>query len=235
MREPTRLESAHIDSFNSILNHDLIAVDDEGMRGLGEKLDATPGVFSLLPEWANVILAPELHQTTPRFNGLGCRWRTKEPLPPFGGEFWLTDIYIALLQEPPDLTWETSPEEDRRLCEELRIIDSTPSAATGQLAAIRVQPNVNPLEVWYYDMNLNTAVGRDRQYVRMNVTYPEYLDSLLATKGTFGWQYLYTDVSLRSEGLEGVAFALTSMIEVFPEIFSKHDYTSLADRLQERL
>ncbi|MEV0226424.1 hypothetical protein [Streptomyces sp. NPDC050704] len=235
MREPTHLESAHIDSFNEILNSESITVEHEEFRELGEVVDATPGVFSLLPEWKDVILGAELHRKTPRFNGLGCHWNTNEELPSFGGEFWITDVYVSLLQDPPDLAWEGSPDEERRLFEEFRVIDSTPSAATGQMTAIRVQPNVDPLEIWYFDMNLNTVEGWDRQYVRMNLTYPEYLNALLLTKGTFGWQYLYADVSLRSEGFEGVVYALESMIEVFPDVFPGQDYASLADRLQERL
>jgi hypothetical protein len=235
MRNLSEIESVHIASFNEILTCDLMTVDDSELQELGEPLATTPGVFSLLPEWKDVILGSELARETPRFNGLGCRWRTKEPLAPFGGEFWITDLFVALLQDPPDLTWEDTPAEERALYEQFRIVDSTPVAATGQFTAVRVQPAVDPLEVWYYDMNLNTVEGCDRQYVRMDLTYPEYLDALLLTKGTFGWQYLYTDVRLRSDGFEGVLFSLQSMVETFPQIFPRHDYTSLAARLQERM
>ena len=33
----------------------------------------------------------------------------------------------------------------------------------------------------------------------MDVDYCEYLDALLLTKGTFGWQYLFTEASLRDD------------------------------------
>lgn len=68
----------------------------------------------------------------------------------------------------------------------------------------------------------------------MEVTYREYLDALLVTKGTYGWQYLYTDVSL-GRGFGGVRRYLQGMIELFPEIFPNHDYSPLVERLEARL
>ncbi|QIP88024.1 hypothetical protein GLX30_32915 [Streptomyces sp. Tu 2975] len=235
MRKPTEIESAHIASVDEILACDLMTVEDHEMEELGEQLEAAPGVFLLLPEWKDVPLGSELARRTPRFNGLGCRWRTKEPLAPFEGEFWITDLFVALLQEPPDLAWEGTPAEESALYEQFRVVDSTPVAATGQFTAVRVQPGVAPLELWYYDMDLNTVEGRDRQYVRLELTYPDYLDALLLTKGTFGWQYLFADVSLRSEGFERVLFSLRSMVEAFPRLFPDHDYSDLRARLEARL
>lgn len=41
-------------------------------------------------------------------------------------------------------------------------------------------------EIWF-------SVNTDGTLVRLDLTYPEYLETLLLTRGLFGWQYLYAD------------------------------------------
>ncbi len=69
----------------------------------------------------------------------------------------------------------------------------------------------------------------------MDITYCQYLDALLLTKGTYGWQYLYTDISLRRGDFDETVRYLRGMLEVFPEIFPQHDYRELRERLEARL
>ncbi|AOS64546.1 hypothetical protein [Actinoalloteichus hymeniacidonis] len=56
---------------------------------------------------------------------------------------------------------------------------------------------------------------------------------MLPTKGTYGWQFLFADISLRRGDFHEVAGYLQGMVDVFPELFPG-DYTELRDRLAER-
>ncbi|MGI5424124.1 hypothetical protein [Streptomyces sp. CA-179760] len=55
------------------------------------------------------------------------------------------------------------------------------------------------------------------------------------TKGTFGWQYLFTDVSLRGDDFGETGRRLNDMLTVFPELFPGYDYQPLRSRLAARL
>ena len=69
----------------------------------------------------------------------------------------------------------------------------------------------------------------------MDIDYCAYLAALRVTKGTFGWQYLFTEVSLAEEDYKNTARRLTDMLDVFPRLFPAHDYSELRARLEERL
>ncbi|WP_275463282.1 hypothetical protein [Streptomyces noursei] len=235
MRTPTESERVLIESLREIRECEELIVDHSGAGQLTDTFEEAPAIFEYLPDWTGVQLSHDLCVNSPRISQIGSRWRIETSQPELHGEFRITDLFTALLKHPPDLTWQGSTCEERDFFASLRVIDDTPIAATGQLAAIRVQPHVDPLEIWYYDMDLNEADGWDKQYVRMDITYPEYIYNLAATKGTFGWQYLFTgELSLRGPYLENIGTHLTAMLEIFPRLFPAWDYTSLANRLEAR-
>ncbi|MFD9219024.1 hypothetical protein ACFWDI_03070 [Streptomyces sp. NPDC060064] len=238
MRSPTDIEQQLFKTQREIEECPHFSVDRSATGELGDCYEESPALFRYLPDWQGVVLSRELCIHSPRITEIGNRWRTNSVsgLPEFHGEFRVTDLFTAVLKHPPELSWSGSSDEERRFFAELRVIDDTPVAATGQLAAIRIQPHVDPLEIWYYDMDLNRAEGWDRQYVRLDLTYTEYIQQLALTKGTFGWQYLFTDeVSLGEPDFKAVRTQLTTMLDVFPVLFPAWDYTELAQRLEARL
>ncbi|PUB22792.1 hypothetical protein C8K30_11214 [Promicromonospora sp. AC04] len=84
--------------------------------------------------------------------------------------------------------------------------------------------------------HLYLALVRDApRYNDLALSYPEYLDVLRLTKGVFGWQLLFVDVSLREPGLRPHLESITTMLEVFPSVFPQHDYAPLQGRLAARL
>ncbi|MFI0465957.1 hypothetical protein ACH347_17935 [Saccharopolyspora sp. 5N102] len=92
------------------------------------------------------------------------------------------------------------------------------------VVSIRVEPNRAPQEIWVWDARIGA--------LQMDLGY---LEALALTKGTFGWQYLFTDASLASDDFHHTARYLKSMLRVFPEIFPHHDYAGLQERLAARL
>jgi hypothetical protein len=165
---------------------------------------------------------------------LGSYWRSAAAPHEIGGEFALSDIYDCLLGAPPDLGWSGSSDRELQFLSELRVIDGTPRSGVGTFGAIRVQPNVDPLEIWYYDPELGPPES-PVPYLRMDVTYCQYLAAVVLAKGTFGWQYLFAKVALRGPWFERRVAVLQGMLRKFPELFPDYDYGPLRARLEERL
>lgn len=100
---------------------------------------------------------------------------------------------------------------------------------------MRIRQDDAPLEIWYSAL---ADIGDEPYppgYIKMEITYCEYLDALLLTKGTYGWQYLYADISLRRSDFQEVFGYLRDMLELFPVEFQQYDYAPLRQRLEARL
>ena len=117
---------------------------------------------------------------------------------------------------------------------ELRMVDFAPVRATGEAAFIRIEPHKDRLEIWYQDRYLFDEDTNTQGFLRMELDYCEYLETLRLTKGAFGWQLLFVDVSLRDREFAWHVENLTAMLETFPAAFPQYDYTPLRHRLQAR-
>ncbi|MDQ1039743.1 hypothetical protein QFZ75_006159 [Streptomyces sp. V3I8] len=234
MREYSPIESALYASFDNLLESSLVEIDFESVGDFTDPSAGKPAEFDERPEWEDVILAGLL-EATPWITELACSWRSakRKKTPQIRGEFRVRNIYDALLKPAPDLAWEKAPDDEKRLVAEFRTIDETPRSGAGLLTAIRVQKHVDPLQIWYYDKDLSRYPGNATDYVPLDIDYVEYMKNLAVTKGIFGWQYLFSDVSL--SGLDRQVVAnLEAMLDIFPTVFPEHDYTPLRDRLEAR-
>jgi hypothetical protein len=192
--------------------------------------DAVPPIAT----WRDMAIGP-LERCALRFTELASYWRTAAPPHELGGEFSVQDYIDAILSnEPPQLGWSGSSESELQFFSELRVIDGTPQSGVGTFSALRIQPNVDPLEMWFYDPELGPPES-DVSYLRMDITYCEYLETLSVTKGVYNWQYLFTDIPLRGPWFERRLAELRPMLRIFPNIFPDYDYRPLAARLEERL
>ncbi|MEV6588568.1 hypothetical protein [Streptomyces acidicola] len=237
-RTPTDIEAKLLQAQQELLDCPVLAVDRSVTGDLSEIFEETPVIFSYLPEWEGVTISRDLCVRSPRLTEIANCWHSEPTagIPEIRGEFRVTDLFTAIRKRPPNLAWTRSSDEEREFFTELRVIDDTPLAATGQLAAVRVQKQADPWELWYYDMELTGVEGRTRQYVKLDLTYPEYVEQLAVTKGTLGWQYLFTDeVSLGHPDFEHVRNQLTAMLDLFPRLFPAWSYAELASRLEARL
>lgn len=215
-------------------NSNMIEVEHEKQGPTLESLEGAAKILSKHRILKDVILDRVLEQCSLRFTELACYWRMSEDSSPsLSGEFRIILFYDAILMRSPNVGWEGSSDAERRLYSEFRIIDDNNArSGTGMFAAVRIQSGVNPLEIWYYT---GSQGGNPWQAVKMELDYCGYLDYLLLTKGTFGWQYLFTETPLTGSDFRHIATRLKKMVDIFPRIFPQHDYTSLAQRLQDRL
>ncbi|MFC4908791.1 hypothetical protein [Actinomadura gamaensis] len=159
-----------------------------------------------------------------RFRGLGRQWTTTEP--GVGGEFFLTSLAHAKPQAYD--SWIDPWEGGKRFpSAELRIIDEHPVTGTGNFAGIRLRPGGGEPELWW-----STIRYADW---RLDIGYREYLDTLLLTRGAFGWQFLFTRAPLATEEFDLVRARLERTLDALPGLFPEDDYTHLKRRFEERL
>ncbi|MGA4993728.1 hypothetical protein [Nonomuraea bangladeshensis] len=145
------------------------------------------------------------------------------------GEFFLRNIYDCLVGRPhPALGDVNLPPGDRSVLATLKIFDEAPFAGEGAVAGLRMPPKGGEPQIWFY-------VTTRTMLHRLHLDYGTYLETLLVTKGAFGWQYLFADVDLSAPPHHDTAENLTAMLEVFPRSFPGHDYEPLRARLRERL
>lgn len=183
--------------------------------------------FSNLEEFEGVSLDPSLQRCYFRFISIAASWEVIDSEVSVAGEFDVAHISDALGGDPPDLGWSAPTAGEVELLSQLRSFDGTTTTGVGHLTALRVQPGVRNPELWFDAGPLGVH--------RMDIDYCAYLETLRATKGTFGWQFLCTEVSLAQEDHADTVRRLSDMLDLFSRLFPAYDYTGLRARLQERL
>ncbi|MFF0730290.1 hypothetical protein ACFYVK_01705 [Streptomyces chartreusis] len=238
IESPTRYEQLLLAALEELgdcpeigVAHQELAVESEaeGLNGASAEQLAAEAMeaAALLPELEHVTIEPAIAEQAPRFRTVAAHWRGNEAAKELTGEFRIPQFYRAIFEPAPPLAWEGSPPDERELLAQFRQIDGHPRSGTGLFGLVRIQQNTAPLEIWVWDARLGAQ--------RMDLDYLGYLEALAVTKGTYGWQYLFTDLSLLSDDLYHVAESAKAMLRRFPDLFPQHDYTELRERLEERL
>ncbi|MGP3991323.1 hypothetical protein [Streptomyces sp. 3N207] len=200
---------------------------NEGIAGFDEDAGST---FRSTAEKYGMELAPYFHRSYVRFNCLWTCWCIEEDDAELVGEFRIANLPDALATTPPPFSVSSDSPAERKLHSELRVIDDRPESGTGHQATIRIQPGASDPELWYFHLGLGT--------IRMDINYQEYLDALILTKGTSGWQFLFCDITEKTKktyDFEMASRHMRTMLDVFPELFPGHDYAPLQARLEARL
>ncbi|MHC3474716.1 hypothetical protein ACYF6T_39320 [Streptomyces sp. 7R007] len=235
MNNLTENEKRHAASLVAIREQPLLNARCGSIEELAEPLEDLLPLYEHNEDWDQVLLDEDMTGCALRFTDLGAQWETTGGLPELYGEYRLLHFYDVFEQDGGPAPMPDATDFQRKFLSELRSFDTTPRSGAGMMSFIRMQPGTSPLEIWYQDI---ADIGEDPYpsgFLKMDITYCQYLDALLLTKGTYGWQYLYTDISLRGSGNQSTVTYLKRMLEVFPEIFPQHDYSVLRDRLEARL
>ncbi|MFF8012285.1 hypothetical protein [Streptomyces sp. NPDC007929] len=230
--EPTAAERAWIDVFAELRDCPDVLLDMDTLEFPDGDVGDADTAFASLAERDGIVLESSLKGCHLRFSDMAAGWgagmtdEDEDPL--FAGEFDVIPLVRALRYSAPVDRWPDPYPDQRELLSELRDFDVTSLSGVGKVASLRIQQGVvhNP-EIWFSDVR-----GGIHQ---MDVDLCGYLDALRITKGTLGWQYLFTNVSLAHDRFEVTVRFLEEMLRVFPGLFPAHDYEPLRVRLAERL
>lgn len=229
------IERAHFASLDSLVQQPLVEVIDERRGEVGESFSELLPLSDFNQDWEAVILDAEILGETLRLDEVAVHWCTREPLPDFFGEYRLPSPYEVLVQDVEPLTKGLSEAIQRDFVRQLRYIDHSYHSGSGSTTYIRMMPSTSPLEVWQHDLAMTGGFPYPYGYVKLDLTYRRYIETLLATKGTWGWQYLFADVRFRGSLLEDAGSNVKHMLDAFPDIFPEFDYAELQQRLEARL
>lgn len=153
-------------------------------------------------------------------------WQSEDH-PTLGGEFQLhSTVDSARHSEYAPTDFSLKPRR-RKILSELRAIDSLSQSGMGAMAGVRLAAEP-PFETWYYSRT-------ERMFRKLSLSPSDYLETVLATKGATGWQYLFADVDFKDSWLEEVGGDLRTMMDTFPALFPEYDYEPLRARLEARL
>ncbi|ADD45703.1 hypothetical protein [Stackebrandtia nassauensis] len=228
MRHLTPYERRLTRMQEEISGNERMSVWEEHNDGLADLDEDAEPTLRMIADKYGMELAPHFHQSFVRFNCLWTRWRIEDA--ELNGEFRIGNLPEALATPPPPFSVRSSTLAERQLHTELRVIDDKPDSGSGHQATLRLQPGTSDPELWYFHLGRGT--------LRMDINYQEYLDALILTKGTSGWQFLFCDITkeLRTDyDFTTAARDIKTMLDVFPELFPNHDYSGLRARLEERL
>ncbi|WP_067814520.1 hypothetical protein [Actinomadura kijaniata] len=183
-----------------------------------------------LSEAAGTVLDPRFKEGLCRFDEISACWSLDSPRE-LGGEFSVVNLHQALAEKAHGHPLEeTLTPDERQRWSELRPFDGHPVTGTGEWVALRVSPDEPMPELWYYHPEIAPYKG-----LRMDIDYCGYLRNLAITKGVYGWQKLFCDItSLDEDDREYFRADMAEMLELFPVLFPDHDYEPLRRRLAER-
>ena len=232
-KELTENERLHVQSIRELVESRLFEAVREQEDIWFPLADFDP-LSETRADWAGVRLGVELKDHALRFESLSCAWSSADAALDIHGEFCLPHLYMALIRDAPRYN-DLATDREQVLLDQLRMIDHAPRRATGEATFIRVEPHRDSLEIWYQDRYLFDARDNSQGFLRMELDYVEYLDTLRMTKGAFGWQMLFVDGSLRGNGFRPHVANLRNMLRTFPQVFPQYDYAPLAVRLEARL
>ncbi|MDA3645973.1 hypothetical protein LZ318_15680 [Saccharopolyspora indica] len=200
-----------------------IEIEHRDLGGLDPERADARSVLAAIADWYGVSLDESLLTAVARFESFAVQWRTVDSA--VSGEFDLAYLLDAFGDPPPALAHPGTPEDERRLFSEFRVFDAPHRGGDGKLVSLRCGA-ANP-EIWFVDAKRGTY--------RLDVDYAGYLEALLLTRGTYGWQYLFAEMSLRGSEFGWVVTAIRTMLRAFPALFPEDDFTPLRDRLRDRL
>ncbi|MFE4537556.1 hypothetical protein ACFRKB_21110 [Streptomyces scopuliridis] len=189
-----------------------------------------PTDADLAPERVNALCRTQLGESVGPYlfaaNEYHANWVTADDR--VRGEFCLRNLYRCLTQRHLPLTDELLATAERRVLPELKIFDQAPFCGAGQVTGLRASPAADGAEIWHY-------VSTRTELHHLHLDYGTYLETLLITKGAWGWQYLFADVDLTDSRFHDPAENLAAMFDTFPVLFPDHDYEPLYARWRERL
>jgi hypothetical protein len=227
MAGTTAYEEMHLRSLKELEDSPQVRVFHSERGPIEESVGDAGTTFAKIASWTGVQLDPGLQKCFLRFEGISSHWQLDRNGVKISGEFSLCHLAAAMLTVGVEGETEYATPEECQIYSELRLFDDQPRGGVETFSGQRNSPGKTSPENWYHDGPLG--------FFKMDLDYCTYLNALLATKGTYGWQHLFTTVGERGVDPEVRVESLGNMLEIFPTLFPDRDYLDLRDRLEARL
>jgi len=234
VQQLNQLEARHTSSLADLRSSEHANLLDERLGDIGPRFGDIEPLTMFHEEWSELRLDPEMHSDSLRFE-VAAHWESTPPLPRFSGEYRIPAPMEIVSQGTDPSASMLNDDFHREFVSELRYFDNSYASGRGFMSYLRMVPNSSPLQVWFSALVGTNFPPYPPGYVRLDLTYNEYLSALLLTKGLYGWQYLYADVSFGDPALEHLTECLRNGLDALPDMFPGWDYTSLSQRLEARL
>lgn len=140
-----------------------------------------------------------------------------------GGEIYITNITGMFLN--PLTTFDKDnvpPHEGRLLKQGFRFFDFR--SASGDMAAVKLDNGqVEPNVYW---------VPAAEEPIKLCISYPEYMEHILKTRGLHYWEYLFSDVNLDEVDFN-LEDELTERLPYLTMLFPDEDFSEYFDRFEQ--
>ncbi|QUQ71055.1 hypothetical protein [Kutzneria sp. CA-103260] len=227
-------EERHLGSLVDLRDAESIALLDSRHGDIGPAFVDIEPLALFDAEWDDLRLDADMLGDSLRFE-VAAHWESGPADPPFAGEYRVPSPMEILSQGRMPSSDMLETEFQRSFAAQLRHIDNAYESSRGFMTFLRMVPGASPLEVWFSDLAGTGAAPYPPGYVKLDLTFTKYVETLLLTKGLHGWQYLFADVSLTDPALQHVTEGLRNGLNALPDIFPGLDYAPLARRLAARL
>lgn len=189
-------------------------------------MESAEDAFKIIRQVLDVPLSAELAANFHRFSNLFFSWRALAPFDQLAGEFHLWHLAEAVGRGPQPSSSHAVTSEAGRLAEEFRIFETHPVGGTGTYSALRFTHNQDSPEIWYVDLRQGPT--------RLHISYSDYLDVMLRTRGLYNWQYLFAEPDADNYGMRVSLPYLSEGLEFLTREFPDGDLSELLARLAER-
>ncbi|WP_406495913.1 hypothetical protein OG936_18010 [Streptomyces sp. NBC_00846] len=189
-------------------------------------MERAEDAFKIMRLVQDMPLPVELTRNFHRYSNLLFSWRALEPFDKIAGEFHIVHLAEAVVRGPQPSAFDPATSEIGRLVEEFRIFETHPVGGTGTYSALRFTHNQDSPEIWYFDIRQGPT--------RLHISYSDYLDVMLRTRGLYDWQYLFAEPDADNYGMCVSLPYLRDGLEFLAREFPDDDLSELRDRLAER-
>lgn len=141
-----------------------------------------------------------------------------------GGEFRLSNLFNVFTSDDSKLWIDEMSEQEKEFYRKLRPFDDHPYMGDGTMGVFKLEPGVASPEIWFYNVS-------NKSY-KMDLTYNEYVECLIDTRGFFGWQYLFCDIDIRKHYTD-LPGELAKMLDVLPRLFPDTNFDKYRQRYEK--
>jgi hypothetical protein len=202
-----------------------ITIDKRRKGSISDYLTSAEDAFAIVRDALGINPSADLARDFHRHTEVAVAWQAPFEGRTVAGEFRLVQFSDAIFNGPSE--WPHSSaggKEEQALFEQLRVFESQPFGGGGTETAFRLVEDPQPAEIWYYHMSQGALL--------LDLSYGDYLDTLLRTRGFYYWEYLFADPGKSKPGLGSVRPDLRVHLDFLAATFPDEDFADLTARLE---